>query len=162
MSLSLKIFEFTGFSSGTIGIMRQPGETNRLKQDLQKISHWKPSILVSMTQGKEFPKNLPQLDQVFINKEYIWLHLPVCDFNIPEESDVDLFKTALNTLTESLKNNGRVLIHCRAGKGRSGMLAMRLLVEQGEDPSQALKRMRTICPGAIETKAQILWSSKRV
>ena len=51
----------------------------------------------------------------------------------------------------------RHFIHCRAGLGRSGMIAARLLVERGMAPEQAIIEVRAARPGAIETEAQERW-----
>ena len=48
----------------------------------------------------------------------------------------------------------KVLIHCRGGLGRSGMIAVRLLVEMGEKPADAIKQVRAARPGAIESSDQ--------
>jgi ADP-ribosyl-[dinitrogen reductase] hydrolase len=48
----------------------------------------------------------------------------------------------------------RVLIHCRAGLGRTGMIASRLLVEAGLTPVQAMMAVRRARPGTVETMPQ--------
>jgi predicted protein tyrosine phosphatase len=50
-----------------------------------------------------------------------------------------------------------ILVHCRGGLGRAGMIAARLLVETGVDPDVAMERVRAVRPGAIETGAQEQW-----
>jgi len=39
------------------------------------------------------------------------------------------------------------------------MIALRLLVERGEDASSALARLRAARPRAVETDAQLAWAS---
>ena len=58
----------------------------------------------------------------------------------------------------ALAGGGRVLIHCRAGCGRSGMAALRLMIECGEAPDEALARLRAVRPCAVETGAQMAWA----
>ena len=38
------------------------------------------------------------------------------------------------------------------------MIALRLLVERGADPEAALKRLRAVRPGAVETDDQFAWA----
>jgi len=47
-----------------------------------------------------------------------------------------------------------IVVHCRGGLGRTGMVAARLLVELGEKPVTALQRVRAARPGAVETVEQ--------
>ena len=59
---------------------------------------------------------------------------------------------------DALRGGGRVLVHCRGGCGRSGMVALRLMIEAGEAPDEALSRLRSVRPCAVETKAQMGWA----
>jgi len=47
-----------------------------------------------------------------------------------------------------------VLIHCRGGLGRTGTLAARLLMEEGQDAQSAMRMVRDVRPHAIETATQ--------
>jgi len=57
-----------------------------------------------------------------------------------------------------LQTGGSVLVHCKGGCGRSGMAALRLMVEAGEDPHLAFARLRDVRPCAVETEAQLAWA----
>ena len=85
------------------------------------------------------------------------MHLPVNDFDIPMEN----LEKEITQLLEILNSNGRILIHCKGGQGRSGMIAMKLLVEQGQDPQNALNIIREHRIYAVETKKQKIWASNR-
>ncbi|MCK5366227.1 MAG: tyrosine-protein phosphatase, partial [Gammaproteobacteria bacterium] len=55
----------------------------------------------------------------------------------------------------SLLDDGfSVALHCHGGKGRTGTIAARLLVELGSAPALAIERVRAARPGSIETTAQ--------
>jgi len=43
-----------------------------------------------------------------------------------------------------------LLVHCRGGLGRAGMIAARLLVELGMKPTKAMAMVRAARPNAIE------------
>ena len=53
-----------------------------------------------------------------------------------------------------LKNGQGIVVHCRGGLGRTGLIAAQLLIELGEMPSKALERVRAARPGAVETRQQ--------
>ena len=54
-----------------------------------------------------------------------------------------------------LRGGEDVLVHCKGGLGRAGMIAARLLVELGMDPEQAIRDVRRARKGAIETSSQL-------
>ena len=47
-----------------------------------------------------------------------------------------------------------VVLHCREGRGRSGLIAAACLVAQGQRWERALSVVRQARPGAVETPAQ--------
>ncbi|MDD2761982.1 MAG: dual specificity protein phosphatase family protein, partial [Methylomonas sp.] len=58
-------------------------------------------------------------------------------------------------IREMLRNGDDVLVHCKGGLGRAGMIAARLLVELGMDANEAIHAVRRARKGAIETPAQL-------
>jgi len=89
-------------------------------------------------------------------KRLRWVHFPVVDFQAPRDgADWSVVSVPAAQL---LDWGGTVLLHCRGGLGRSGMVALRLMIESGEDPAAALARLRAARPGAIETEPQLAWA----
>jgi ADP-ribosyl-[dinitrogen reductase] hydrolase len=57
-----------------------------------------------------------------------------------------------------LRDGGNIVIHCRGGIGRAGMVAARLLVELGDAPDVAIAKVRVARhPRAVETLEQERW-----
>jgi hypothetical protein len=125
--------------------------------DLAAIGAFKPDVVVSLTETHEMRHagmNHPAAD--FAAMGLAWLHLPVPDYGIPGlAADCD---AALWRLGSVLDGGGRVLIHCRAGLGRSGSVLLALMIAAGEGGEAALHRLRSVRPGAVETEAQRLWA----
>ena len=84
----------------------------------------------------------------------LWFHLPIVDQSIPDERFDEKWGIAGEELRSILRNGSDVLVHCRGGLGRVGTIASRLLIELGMAPEIAIARVRTVRPGAIETRAQ--------
>jgi len=81
--------------------------------------------------------------------------LRIDDVDIPDATFEKSWETAGAQLREELLRGGKILIHCKGGLGRSGMIAARLIVELGAaKPEEAIRRVRVSRPGAIETRAQ--------
>ena len=71
-----------------------------------------------------------------------WLHLPIRDSGTPSaafEADWPMHSRRSRGLLDSGQN---ILVHCRGGLGRAGMISARLLVECGVKPDAAKTRVR--------------------
>ena len=62
---------------------------------------------------------------------------------------------------EELRNRLRagfdIVVHCKGGLGRAGMIAARLMVELGVPAAESIAEVRRVRPGAIETQAQLAY-----
>lgn len=127
--------------------------------DLIQIYQWKPGLVFSMTtEAEHVAAGAPRLGVDLQSMACRWLHLPVPDFGTPPPEVAAKWPAASRSARQALGGGGRVLVHCRGGCGRSGMAVLRLMVECGEDPAQALARLRSVRPCAVETDAQLDWA----
>ena len=138
---------------GRIGVCRLP----HLPDDLAAIAAWNPVAVVSMTEASEMTP-CRELGVALASAGIDWLHLPIRDFSGPDGPIRDAWPETARRLHAILDDGGSVLLHCRGGKGRSGMVALRLMVERGEPAAAALARLRTVRPGAVETAEQLAWA----
>jgi protein-tyrosine phosphatase len=85
-----------------------------------------------------------------------FLSLPVADRDIPPSETT--FTRALESLDSALSAGRTVVVHCRQGIGRSGIVAACLLVLNGIAPEAAMERV-TCARGVTvpETEAQREW-----
>jgi ADP-ribosyl-[dinitrogen reductase] hydrolase len=84
----------------------------------------------------------------------LWFHLPIVDVSIPDQRFEEKWDVVGEKLRSILRDGSDVLVHCRGGLGRAGTIASRLLIELGMPPKDAIAKVRTVRPGAIETQAQ--------
>ena len=56
----------------------------------------------------------------------------------------------------ALRAGERIVVHCKGGLGRAGTVACVLLLDSGAviDAEEAMARIRTVRPGAVETCEQ--------
>jgi ADP-ribosyl-[dinitrogen reductase] hydrolase len=83
-----------------------------------------------------------------------WMHLPIRDVDVPDDRFERAWALTGPTLHRRIDRGERILIHCRGGLGRTGLVAGLILVERGVTPRQAIERVRAVRPHAIETRAQ--------
>ena len=94
------------------------------------------------------------LGQEVIARGIRWFHLPIEDAAVPTQQWERDWTLASPELHRILDLEGRVLVHCKGGLGRAGVVAARLLFERGVSPDNAITRVRRMRPRAIETRAQ--------
>ena len=145
---SYEIQEITALGGGLIGMAPQPQSTDEFAQ----IAQYAPQHFVTLTETHEWKMD-GFADAARASASH-WHHHPVRDFTAANAS----INPLVDTLTTALSQQGKVFIHCRGGCGRTGMLAMRLLILQGEDPDTALSRLRSVRPCAVEKKSQEFWA----
>jgi protein-tyrosine phosphatase len=97
---------------------------------------------------------MPAFAVAMLQANLPWKHRPIRDAGVPDASFEDAWLTAGREARGTLMRGGRVLLHCRAGLGRTGMIAAPLLVEVGRTPEEAVAAVRGACSGTIETRAQ--------
>jgi hypothetical protein len=147
-------------AGGRIGLCRLPGRGGNLVRDVCVIREWSPAIVVSMTGTAEMTElGAGDLPTLLGGAGITWRHFPVVDFGVPEVEILPQWAELSSTLHARLDVGESVLLHCRGGLGRSGMIALRLLVERGEVADAALARLRMVRPGAVETEAQGEWAA---
>ena len=84
----------------------------------------------------------------------MWLHAPIEDVGVPDEKFEQRWCLIGHRVRMALANGEKVVVHCRGGRGRAGMIAARLLVETGAEADDAIARVRAARGGTIETLEQ--------
>lgn len=125
-----------------------------LRADLEKFH---PDLVLSLTESHEMREaGAGDLPGWLAARGIAWAHVPVPDFAVPGAAPG--WAAVEARLVALLAGGGRLWLHCRAGLGRSGTVALRLMVAGGEASGPALARLRAVRPGAVETEAQRLWA----
>lgn len=146
-------------AEGILAIAPMPGGGGSYAGDLAHLRDWKPALVISMATGNELHAHGAEaLGSDLQDAGTRWIHLPIPDFSVPTREQDEDWHTASKVALGALQGGGRVLIHCRGGCGRSGMAALRVMVEAGEDAGAALTRLRAVRPCAVETDAQLKWA----
>ncbi|WP_026607156.1 cyclin-dependent kinase inhibitor 3 family protein [Methylocapsa acidiphila] len=153
-------------SHGRIGITFCPGKHDAaastgawardLSADLDVIAAWGARLVVTLVEPAELVAlEVPHLGSEVRGLGLDWRHLPIADYSVPTEAFEKQWETHGREIRAKLRNGADVLVHCKGGLGRAGMIAARLLVELGVAPEQAIRDVRRARKGAIETPAQL-------
>lgn len=150
---------------GAIGITICPGKVDRysktgvwernLDADMHVLQCWETSCLVTLMEDGEFDQlGVRQLPYKAMELGFTWFHIPIRDVSIPDFRFHERWSGIGLRLMNVLIDGGRVVIHCRGGLGRSGIVAALMLIEAGMESRDAVVAVREARPGAIETIQQ--------
>ena len=154
-----------GLGFGRVGVTFCPGKYGQqamsgywdrdLSLDLDAIRDWGAAAVVTLLEPKELTLlRVECLGEEVLRRGMLWFHLPIVDVSTPDERFELHWEDAGKELRTLLRGGRDVLVHCRGGLGRAGTIGARLLIELGMEPATAIKRVRAVRPGAIETREQ--------
>lgn len=152
-------------AGGTLGITFCPGQwqaeaatgawSRDLQADLRAIAEWGATHVLTLVTAEELHAlRVPALGEGVAAQGMEWLHLPIQDFSTPTKDWEIAWARARGTVHAALDRGAAVLVHCKGGLGRAGLVAARILVERGMAPPEALAAVRAVRPGAVETHGQ--------
>jgi atypical dual specificity phosphatase len=137
----------TNFSWVIEGKLAGSGMPMTFSQFLWVVTHGIKTIVTL----REVP--LPQkwlINNIGARIEY--LHLEVEDYGVPSIQDMD---NTIDYIRLHIREEKPVMVHCAAGRGRTGtILAAYLLKENGLTADQAIKKIRKLRPGSIQSTTQ--------
>jgi ADP-ribosyl-[dinitrogen reductase] hydrolase len=153
------------WAPGTVGITFCPGKCGDsifgsswqrdLDVDLDVVKDWGAAIALTLVEEHELRLlNVPTLGEGFRVRGIEWHHLPIVDVNPPDEVFHRLWLKSGVAALRTLRDGGKVLVHCRGGLGRAGTVAGVLLIALGETPERAVQKVRGARRGAVETLGQ--------
>ena len=166
---------------GKLGMAMAPGRRDRtaeavwardLHADLRRLRHvHKARTLVTLLTDEEVRAlGIEELPEAVAVHGIEHLRLAIRDGAAPAADQDDVVMALLHAVVQRLQDGGTVVVHCRAGQGRSGTLAAMVAAALGEPPSAAIARVRAVVPRAVETVVQeayvadaaVTWARRRL
>jgi atypical dual specificity phosphatase len=100
------------------------------------------SIISLLDEGEQSPHyNIEEMEGMGFRR----FSIPVKDFSAPRLDD---FRAFLEAVHHAL-NEGKVLVHCEAGLGRTGTMAAAYWIDKGLSVNEAIRKIRRTNPGVI-------------
>ena len=125
-----------------------------------EIKHWKDAgisaVLSLLTKDEEGDLGLQNEAESVKAAGMKFLSFPIPDRQVPA-SDASV-TAAIERLDAELTSGNNVLVHCRQGIGRTGLMAASLLIMKGLSPGAALENVSAARGAAVpETAEQRRW-----
>ena len=147
---------------GRLGMTFAPGKKvegrweRDLETDLRRLKEeYHAEVLVSLMERSEYSDlRIPDFFQKAKDLGMEVLHLPIPDGGVPLDPEADDYEALIEDVAERLKEGQIVVVHCRGGQGRSGLVAASVLVVLGHPAVKALEIVRRTRKGAVETPEQ--------
>jgi protein-tyrosine phosphatase len=148
---------------GKIGMTFAPGKKaqgmhvlwdRNLREDLSRLKeYYQTDVLITLIEKHEF--SFLHIDNLFreldsLGIKHIWF--PIKDESVPDS--LDIFMPLVKQIIHLTSLGNTVIIHCRAGLGRTGMVVACCLVALGYAPKRAIEVVRNTREYTIETEEQ--------
>ena len=150
-----------GKDNQSFGVSNCPGKHQNsllkklsLKNDLNSIWNQEINCIVSLITKDELKKlDINDFDKTITEYGFEHYSVEIQDLGIPSTNQLGTFKILTKNIIVAIKTEKKVLIHCNAGLGRSGLFAG-ILVKEMTDTNHPIDYIRKFRKGAIETKEQ--------
>ena len=141
-------------TAGKLAVAARPRAGDWLQDE---ISSWKSAgveVVVSLLEDDEIQELDLSLEEVFCSSAGIqYIRFPIKDRGLPTE-----IRALIRDLADRLSAGNNILVHCRAGIGRTGLLASAVLIQIGEQPDEALRAVGQARGVSVpDTEAQRDW-----
>jgi ADP-ribosyl-[dinitrogen reductase] hydrolase len=154
-----------GFAPGRVGMTLAPGKFARssmgpswsrsLTDDLDHLAgHYSARILVCLLEDHELLSlNIAALVEEAERRSIRVVRLPIRDGGVP--SGIEQLLELVTTIRAEAAGGAHVVIHCRAGLGRTGVVAGGVLIAEGKSAREAIEILHRVRgPRSPETLEQ--------
>jgi protein-tyrosine phosphatase len=134
------IYRIDAIGRGTLAIMAHPASSGDAASRIAEIAASGINLVISLLEPAEAQLLGLQHESELVNAAGMdFISFPVSDMGLPES--VEAFARLSHRLFRQVHAGSKALIHCRAGVGRSGLLAAAVLMQEGRDAQQAFARV---------------------
>lgn len=92
------------------------------------------------------------LPKEWVNEGMGYLYLPVDDFGAPTPEEID---RAVSFIEQEVVAGRPVVVHCAAGKGRTGVILAAYFVKaKGMGAAASIDKIREMRPGSVQSEVQ--------
>jgi len=146
---------------GLLGLTVCPGkresesEHRSMDADMAAIANWPAHAVVTLLENPELDLlNVQSLGESIREHGMEWIHFEIADGMAPDQRFESAWPGVFPRLQALLCEGRNVVVHCRGGSGRTGTVAALILKEFGVATDDAIRQVRSVRPGAIQSPEQ--------
>ncbi|MFC9324105.1 tyrosine protein phosphatase [Kitasatospora sp. NPDC057015] len=142
---------------GRLSTMAKPRGGDWLEDEMTALgAHGVDVLVCALTRAEREELGLTDEPRAAAAAGLRFVEIPIPDRTVPDPATV---LPILRSLAEELRAGAHVVTHCRAGIGRSSLLAAALLILRGTDPDTAWARLEEARGLAVpDTAEQRAWT----
>ena len=133
-----------GFSWVVPGVLAAMSRPVNMVASMEYLREEGIGVIISLTETPLSPALIEEFG-------FGYYQIPIRDFTAPTAGQISKF---VRLVEGARKSGGKCIVHCLAGKGRTGTMVACYLVSRGKSAQEALAQVRTVRPGSVETAEQ--------
>ncbi|MGL5037252.1 MAG: cyclin-dependent kinase inhibitor 3 family protein [Aeromonas sp.] len=114
-------------------------------------------VITLMTHAELAALDLAHLGQQVGSEGMRWFHLPIEDDHAPGAAFEQAWPLVLPALRELLQDGKHIVIHCKGGSGRTGLVSAALLMTLGQPQQEAMAAINAHRPKAFALATHRQW-----
>jgi len=132
------IYKVVEIGKGFLAVMTKPVGGEWIEEEFHEISQFGIKCLVSLLEEHEIKElGLSSAPELCTSNGIHFINFPIKDRGVPL-SHIKTFGV-IEDVYRRISNGENTVIHCRAGIGRTGLLAASVLVKHGHSPNDAFR-----------------------
>ncbi|MBU2714105.1 protein-tyrosine phosphatase family protein [Zooshikella harenae] len=160
-----RVFEVLNKETSFLAVMGRPTGGDCLEDDISYLARNEVSVIVSLLENSEIQELVLDHEPNYCQKYNIdFIRLAIPDRGLP--SLVEPVKDLSTQLYKYLCEGKSVVIHCRAGIGRSGLLAAATLLHTGMTATEAFNLVSTArnvkVPDTVEQEEWLINNQSKI
>ncbi len=154
------VYFIESIGEGSLSVMAKPVAGEWIEDEFTGIASLGITRVISLLEKhEEYSLGLEQESELCAKNAMAFLSYPIPDRGLP--NSMNEYLQLARKIHNDINRGSQVVIHCRAGIGRTGMVAAGVLLHNGYQPQTALARISEKRGVSVpDTDQQIDWVVK--
>lgn len=123
-----------------LGTMARPRGNDWLEDEIKFLKKLKVDTLISLLDSsEEFELGLLMENEICTKWKMEFINFPIKDVNVPKNENA--FIELVNKLSNKIKENKKIVIHCRMGIGRASILSAAIMIKLGINAEEVFDKI---------------------
>ena len=137
-ALKPQIYKIKRIGIGHLFAMAKPVPGEYIEEEFAGIAKEGINLVVSLLEKKEeYSVGLSREEELCKANDMDFMSYPIPDMGLPDS--VRGYRDVVKTIYKKVHSGASVVVHCRAGIGRTGIVTTGVLLRSGMDPEESFK-----------------------